>query len=80
MTLPEAIVEIRELRWELEAARWRDTGILARLWADERRAEDAPVCRALPQYGRSRRLEALRIAERVLIELENGPRLDDDET
>ena len=80
MTLPEAIIELRELRWELEERRWRDTGILARLWANERHFEDGPVIRlGLPQHNRSRRLMALRIAEQVLIELENGPKLNDEE-
>lgn len=80
MTLPEAITEIRELREELEEQRWRDSASLERLWSGRRLAVDKRYMGELvgvKQQMAGRRLQALRIAEQVLLELENGPRLDD---
>lgn len=65
MTLEEVLVELRELRWELQQQRWQDTATLARLWSGVRRWEDSR-CEMSAQRARGRQIEALREVERLL--------------
>lgn len=64
MTLKEALVELRELRWELqlkglEGAGWGDNIKLTKSWAEGARLE-----------------EALQLVEQLGAKLVRGPRLD----